>query len=79
MDEYFAATSLTNATVLCVGAITRKETEAARGDGLDVDGTGYYLFLADEGAPDEPIQLVGKIFSPLHAERLSRLFERGPD
>ena len=76
MDEYFAATSLTNAMVLCVGGITRKETEAARSDGLEVDGTGYYLFLADEASPHEPVQLLGKLFSPLHAERLSRLLRQ---
>jgi hypothetical protein len=78
MEEYFAATSLGNATVLCVGGITRREAEAAREDGLQIDGTGYYLFLADEGAPKEPIQVLAKLFSPLHAEKLSRLLERRP-
>ena len=76
MDEYFAATNLTNATVLCVGGITRKEAEAARNDGLDIDGEGYYLFLADEATPEEPIELLGKLFSPAHAAKLARMLDR---
>lgn len=76
MDEYFGATNLTNATVLCVGGITRKEAEAARSDGLDVDGEGYYIFLADEASPNEPIELLGKLFSAAHASKLTRMLER---
>jgi hypothetical protein len=76
MDEYFAGTNLTNSTVLCVGGITRREAESARSDGLDVDGNGYYIFLADESTPQEPVQLLGKVFSPFHAEKLARLLGR---
>jgi hypothetical protein len=72
MEEYFGTTSLSNASMLCVGPITRKEAEAARNDGLDVDGVGYYLFIADGGSPGEPIQLIGKVFSPHHASKLAR-------
>ena len=73
MSEHFAAASLGNSRVLCVGGITRSEAEAAREDGLEIDGTGYYLFLADESAPKQPISILAKFFSPLEAERLSRL------
>lgn len=73
MSEYFAAAPLGNSRCLCVGGITRAEAEAAREDGYDVDGTGYYLFLADEGARDLPIQVLAKLFTPLEAERLSRV------
>ena len=76
MDEYFAATPVTNSTVLCVGGITSKEAEAARDDGLQVSEDGYYLFLAEQGAPQTPIQLLAKFFSPLEADTFSRLLGR---
>ena len=79
MDEYFGAMNVTNAKVLCVGGITRKEAEAARGDGLDIDGTGYYIFLADQSAPKAPVQILGQLFSPLHAAALSRLLGQQTD
>ncbi len=75
MDEYFAATPITNATVLCVGGITRAEADAARDDGVDVDGRGYYLFLADEAAPERPIEILAKVVSDGAAARLAQLFE----
>ena len=73
MDEYFAAMPVNNATVLCVGGITNVETERARDGGLDVDGRGYYLFLANASEPREPIQLLAKFFSELEAGRVARL------
>jgi hypothetical protein len=73
MDEYFAATPVTNATMLCVGSITRSETETAREMGLDIDGKGYYLFLANEARPEQPIELLAKFFSESEAARLSHL------
>jgi hypothetical protein len=75
MDEYFAATPVTNATVLCVGGITRAEAESARDDGADIDGRGYYLFLADEAAPDRPIEVLAKIVSDAAAARLTEMFQ----
>lgn len=75
MDEYFAATPVTNATVLCVGGITRSEAEAARSDGVEIDGRGYYVFLADEAAPDKPIEILATVVSQAAAARLARLFE----
>jgi hypothetical protein len=75
MDEYFAATPVTNATVLCVGGITRAEAEAARDDGVEIDGLGYYLFLASEEAPERPIEILAKVVSDSAAARLARLFE----
>jgi hypothetical protein len=75
MDEYFAATPVTNATVLCVGGITRAEAEGARGDGTEIDGRGYYLFLANEAAPERPIEILAKIVSDTAAARLAEIFE----
>lgn len=75
MDEYFAATPATNATVLCVGGITRAEAEAARDDGIQVDGRGYYLFLANEGDPERPIEILAKLVSDDAAAHLAQLFE----
>lgn len=76
MDEYFAAAPTTNSTMLCVGGITSREVEAARDDGLEVSGDGYYLFVAEHGAPRTPIQLLAKFFSPREAESFSRLLGR---
>lgn len=78
MDEYFAAMPITNATCLCVGGITHDEAEAARSDGLDVDGKGYYLFLAREDAPNDPIQLLAKFLSASEAESFARMIEIRP-
>jgi len=73
MDEYFATTPITNATLLCVGGITRAETEAAKDAGLPIDGAGYYLFLADESRPEQPIEILAKFFSESEASRIARL------
>lgn len=74
MDEYFAAMPVTNATILCVGSVTRAEAEAAKGDGVEIDGLGYYLFLANEASPDRPIEILAKVVSDAAAFRLARLF-----
>jgi hypothetical protein len=73
MDEYFAEIPLSNATVLCVGGVTRREAELARDGGIDIDGTGYYLFLANASEPKQPIQLLAKFFSESEAGRIARL------
>lgn len=78
MSEYFAAAPLGNSSVLCVGGITRAEAEAARGDGVGADGTGYFLFVADESSPRQPIRVLGRLFSPLEAEHLCRLLSGRP-
>lgn len=74
MSDYFAALPASNSTVLCVGGITRSEADSARQDGFDIDGRGYYLFLARQDAPAEPIQILAKFLSPLEAERAARIF-----
>jgi hypothetical protein len=76
MDEHFASLQLDNATALCVGGITRAEADAAQGDGAEIDGRGYYLFLSDESGPRQPIQVLAKFLSAFEAEQLSRLFAR---
>ena len=73
MDEHFAAIPVGNAMVACVGGITRSEAEAAKADGLDIDGVGYYLFLADEQTPSAPIEILAKFFSVSQASRFARL------
>ena len=77
MDEYFAAAPLGNSRVLCVGGITRAEMEASGDAGHVVDGTGYYLFVADESEPKKPIELLGALLSPSHAARLATLLNTG--
>ena len=73
MDEYFAALPINNATVLCVGGVTRAEAEQARDGGIEADGYGYYLFLANAAEPKQPIQLLAKFFSEFEAGRIARL------
>lgn len=73
MDVHFAALTFRNSKVLCVGSITRAEAEAARGSGVEIDGHGYYLFLADEAAPDTPISVLAKFLSESEAASAARL------
>lgn len=73
MDEDFASMPLTNATRLCVGSITASEAENLRADGIDEDGFGFYLFIADESEPSTPIEVLGKFFSSLEANRFAKL------
>lgn len=77
MEDYFATTPLGNSAVLCVGGITRDETAKANGDGLAIDGFGYYLFLASEEDPTKPIEVLAKFASTAAAEKLARLFGGG--
>ena len=72
----FASLHLNDAMILCVGGMTHAEADALRGDDPAFDGRGYYLFLADERAPDQPIQVLAKFLSAFEAERLARLFSR---
>lgn len=71
MDEYFAAMLITATTHLCIGGITRSEAKRA-----EVDGKGYYLFLANEAEPKQPIQILAKFVSALEAGRLARLLAK---
>jgi hypothetical protein len=73
MEEYFAVMPVNNATVLCVGGITRKEAEQASDAGIEIDGHGYYLFLASASEPKQPIQLLARFFSELEAGKIARL------
>ena len=59
-----------------MGGITTRETEAARDDGLEVSGDGYYLFLAEVGAPQTPVQLLAKFFSPFEADAFAKVLRR---
>jgi hypothetical protein len=73
MDEYFGTMPVTNATVICVGGITTREVQQANDDGVDIDGRGYYLFLANEAEPKQPIQILAKFVSEIEAGRFARL------
>ena len=73
MDEYFAAMPVTNATVLCVGGVSGREVQQAQEDGIEIDGRGYYLFLANETEPKQPIQILAKFVSEIQAGQFARL------
>lgn len=74
MSERFAAIPLSNARLLCIGGITRSESREAAATGLNVDDSGYYLFLASADRPSEPIEILAKFLSPDQAERAADLF-----
>ena len=76
MDEYFGSMPVSNSTLLCVGGITNSEVERVREEGLDFDGTGYYLFLASSAEPARPIEILAKFATIAAAEKLARLFAR---
>lgn len=73
MDPQFASIQITNATRLCIGSITERESLNLQADGINDDGRGMYLFLASDAAPNAPIEILGKFFSPLEAARLAEL------
>ncbi len=73
MEDYFASISISNRSALCVGTITSAETEAANAGGINIDGSGYYLFLADEAEAGRPIEVLAKFSTNGGAEKLSRL------
>ena len=73
MGAHFASMPLTNATHVCVGTITDKEAAALRADGIETDGTGYYLFLADENDPETPIEILGCLYDSSKADQLLRM------
>lgn len=68
MHMQLATMFVSNATVVCVGGITRTEAEDARADGHAIDGFGYYLFLADRVEPEKPIRLLAKFLSSSEAQ-----------
>lgn len=77
MEEYFATVPLSNSALLCVGGITRGETERAHEEGVEIDGFGYYLFLASQADPTKPIEILAKFATEAAAERLARLMATG--
>lgn len=76
MEEYFATVPLSNSSLLCVGGISRVETERANEDGAGIDGFGYYLFLASQADPSKPIEVLAKFTNEGAAETLARLMLR---
>lgn len=74
-DESFAALPLIDGKLLCVGSITRAEAAAASADiGLSIDGLGYYLFIAEQARPNEPIEVLAKFLTETAALALARSF-----
>lgn len=73
MDNQFGYVPITNSKVLCVGGISPSEAEAAREAGKELDGRGFYIFLADEAEPAAPIEVLAKFASESDAHRVLRL------
>ena len=74
MDMNFAAIPLSNATMLCIGGITRTEAKEASSVGVEIEDSGFFLFLAAADNPTEPIEILAKFFSSEQAERAASLF-----
>ena len=72
MSEFFGMIPISNTSALCVGGITQPEVNRAKEDGHEVDGTGYYLFLASQDDPSKPIEVLAKFWSASAAEKLAR-------
>ncbi len=73
MEEYYFEMPVTNSKVLCVGSITRAESETSDHDAEFCDGYGYYLFFADAEAPRSDIQIVAKLLSEDAAAQFVKL------
>lgn len=73
MDEYFGTRPVSNAVNLCVGGITKSESARAQESGIDNDGTGYYLYLANQLDFTKPIEVLARFESVSAAEKLARL------
>ncbi|WP_143596163.1 hypothetical protein [Tistlia consotensis] len=77
MDEIVGAVPVSNSATLCIGGISSAEAERAREAGHDLDGMGYYLFLASQDDPEKPIEVLAKFWSASAAERLARMIAAG--
>ena len=77
MEERFSTVHISNSTSLCVGGVTNSEAARAREDGMEIDGFGYYLFLASEVEPRQPIEILAKFPNVETAEKLVRLIGNG--
>lgn len=73
MSETFATIPVSNSRLLCIGGVTRAEAKEARAAGVDIDGSGFYLFLASGSDPKAPIEVLASFFSADHAERAADL------
>lgn len=73
MDDAVGAFPISNSASLCVGGISNAEAQRARDAGHEVDGTGYYLFLANHSEPEQPIEILAKFWSASAAERLAKM------
>lgn len=69
MSETFASIPVTNSRLLCIGGVTRAEAQEARAAGVEIDGSGFYLFVASEADPSTPIEVLARFFSAEQAER----------
>ncbi len=76
MEEYFGSVPVSNSTILCVGGITNAEADRAKEEGLELDGRGYYLFLASNAEPNKPIEILAKFATNSAAEKLARMLIR---
>jgi hypothetical protein len=66
--------ALSNVESLCIGEITEREADLARGDNPDVDGVGLYLISVDARRPSEPGAVLAKFTSEDAARKLAQFF-----
>jgi hypothetical protein len=73
MEDYFFELPLSNARMLCMGPLTRREADSA--DANFCDGFGTYLYLANADAPADDIEVIAKVVSTEAAERLRAVLQ----
>jgi hypothetical protein len=73
LPDYFASIPINGTSVACVGGITTKEAEIASADGVQIDGMGYYLYVADSKDLKKPIEVMAKFISESQAARFARM------
>ena len=72
MDEFFAWMPTTNDGSLCIGPLTRAESQDATEAGIG-DGSGYYIYVAPAPGSNNSVEILGRLSGAEEARRLSEL------
>ena len=75
MDEFFFSLPIDSKRSLCIGPITRREAANLSDSSLG-DGTGLYLFVA-ENSPDGEVNIIARIGSYDTAAMFVRMLRSG--
>ncbi len=76
MEEFLFVKQISKTKSLCIGPITRRESESIEDLAL-ASGTGFYLFLVDTGAAEQPVAVLAKVCSYEAACGLAEIMRGG--